>query len=238
MTRPIVRDPIYRKRMFDAGIITLCVRRYISYKLSYRDLVEIMAERGIDVAHSTILRWVTRFVPEFEKRWDRYRRRVGGSWRVDETYVCVRGKWHSLYRAVDQHGQTVDFVLRKDRGVAAAQAFFRKALASNGNCFPRTVTLDGHRPSRSALWKLRMERVRWRHVKVRTCQYLNNIVEQDHRGIKARYGPMKCFKSFANAAITLAGLELAHRIRKHQFSFGRGYRFGRNRMRDWSIALV
>jgi hypothetical protein len=85
MTRPIVRDPIYRKRMFDAGIITLCVRRYISYKLSYRDLVEIMAERGIDVAHSTILRWVTRFVPEFEKRWDRYRRRVGGSWRVDES---------------------------------------------------------------------------------------------------------------------------------------------------------
>ena len=156
MTRPIIRDPIYRKHLFDAGIITLCVRWYISYKLSYRDLVEMMAERGIDVAHSTMLRWVTRFVPEFEKRWDRYRRRVGGSWRVDETYVCVRGKWNYLYRAVDLYGQTIDFVLRKDRGVAAAQAFFLKALASNGNRFPRTVTLDGHRPSRAALWKLRM----------------------------------------------------------------------------------
>ena len=87
MTRPINRDPIYRKHLFDAGIITLCVRWYIIYKLSYRDLVEMMAERGIDVAHSTILRWVTRFVPEGEKRWDRYRRRVGGSWRVDEAYV-------------------------------------------------------------------------------------------------------------------------------------------------------
>ena len=83
-----------------------------------------------------------------------------------------------------------------------------------------------------------MEHVRWRHVKVRTCQYLNNIVGQDHRGINARYGPMQCFKSFANAPITLAGLELAHRIRKHQFCFGRGYRFGRNRMRDWGIALA
>ena len=198
----------------------------------------MMAERGIDVAHSTILRWVTRFVPEGEKRWDRYRRRVGGSWRVDETYVCVRAKWHYLYRAVDQYGQTIDFVLRKDRGVAAAQAFFRKALATHGNHFPRTVTLDGHRRSRAALWKLRMEHVRWRHGKVRTRLYLNNIIEQDHRGIKARYGPMKCFNSFANAAITLARLKLAHRIRKHPFSVGRGYRFGRNRMRDWGIALA
>ena len=185
-----------------------------------------MAERSVDVAHSTILRWVTRSVREFEKRWDRYRRRVGRSRRVDETYVCVRGRWHYLYRAVDQISQTIDFVLRKDRGVAAAQAFYRKALASNGNRFARTLTLDGHRPNRSALWKLR------------TCQYLNNIVEQDHRGINARYGPMKCFKSFANDVITLAGLELAHRIRKHQFSFGRGYRFGRNRMRGWGIALA
>ena len=129
-------------------------------------------------------------------------------------------------------------LLRKDRGVAAAQAFFRKALASNGQRFPRTVTLDGHKQSRTALWKLRMEHTKWRHVKVRTCQYLNNIVEQDHRGIKARYGPMKCFKSFVNAAITLAGFELAHRIRKHQFSIGRGYRFGHNLMRDWGIALA
>ena len=239
MTKPIERDLIFRKRVFDVDIIVLCVRWYISYRLTYRDLTEIMAERGVSVAHSTILRWVIRYVPEFEKRWDHFRRRVGGSWRCDETYVCVRGQWHYLYRAVDQHGQTIDFLLRRDRGIAAAQALFRKALNSNGERCPRTVTLDGHVPSRSALWKMRREHVKWRHVKVRTCKYLNNLVEQDHRGIKARYGPLKGFKSFVTAAVTLAGFELAHRIRKRQFNLKRrGRRFGLNRKIDWEIALA
>jgi transposase-like protein len=151
MTQPIERDRIYRKRWFDAEIIVLCVRWYISYRLTYRDLVEMMAERGVTLARTTILRWTFRFIPEFEKRWDRFRRRVGGSWRTDETYICIRGQWHYLYRAVDQDGQTIDFLPRRDRAIAAAQAFFRKALDSNGQRFPRTVTLDGHVPSRSAL---------------------------------------------------------------------------------------
>lgn len=106
----------------------------------------------------------------------------------------------------DQHGQTIDFLLRRDPGIAAAQAFFRKALHPNGERFPRTVTLDGHVPSRSALWKLRREHIKWRHVRVRTCKYRNNIVEQDHRGIKARCGPLKGVESFVTAAVTLAGL--------------------------------
>jgi hypothetical protein len=94
MTKPIARDSIYRKRAFDADIIELCVRWYITYRLSYRDLVEMMAERGINVAHSTILRWVTRYVPEFEKRWNRFAKAVGTSWRVDETYVSIKARWH------------------------------------------------------------------------------------------------------------------------------------------------
>lgn len=102
MTQPIARDAIYRRRVFDAEIIGLCVRWYISYRLSYRDLVEMMAERGVQVAHTTILRWVLRYVPEYEKRWSRFARPVGTSWRVDETYVSIRGRWHYLYRAVDQ----------------------------------------------------------------------------------------------------------------------------------------
>jgi transposase-like protein len=154
MTKPIARDPMYRKRAFDADIIELCVRWYITYRLSYRDLVEMMAERGVNVAHSTILRWVTRYVPEFEKRWNRYSKAVGTSWRVDETYISIKAKWHYLYRAVDKHGKTVDFLLRRDRGIAAAQAFFRKALASTLPRVPRKVTLDGHVPSRRALWLL------------------------------------------------------------------------------------
>src|SRR2546430_6770656 len=89
MTKPITRDPIYRRRGFDAEIIELCVRWYISYRLSYRDLVELMADRGVAVSHTTIMRWVIRYVPEFEKRWNRFARPVGRSWRVDETYIPV-----------------------------------------------------------------------------------------------------------------------------------------------------
>jgi|GEM_PF-2935886 transposase-like protein len=120
MTKPIARDPIYRRRVFEAQIIELCVRWYITYQVSYRNLVGIMAERGVTVARSAMLRWVTRYVPEYEKRWNRFCRPVGTSWRTAETYVSIRGKWHDLYRAVDKQGKTVDFLLRRDRGIAAA----------------------------------------------------------------------------------------------------------------------
>src|ERR1700675_1816975 len=143
MTRPIVRDPIYRRRRFDAEIIELCVRWYITYRLGYRDLQAMMAERGIVVSHSTILRWVSRYVPEFEKRFNRFARPVNTSWRVDETYINIRGKFSYLYRAVDKQRKTVDFLLRPDRGIAAAQAFFRKALASHTDHQPLKITLDG-----------------------------------------------------------------------------------------------
>ncbi len=220
MTKPIVRDPIYRRRRFDAEIIELCVRWYITYRLSYRDLVAMMAERGIVVSHTTILRWVIRYVPEFEKRWNRFARPVNTSWRVDETYIKIRGKWSYLYRAVDKHGKTVDFLLRPDRGIAAAQAFFRKALSTSLPRWPRKITLDGHLQSHMALRLLRRENPRWKYVEVRSNQYLNNIIEQDHRAIKRRCAAMVGgFKSFGSAAITLAGIELAHRIRKRQFSF-------------------
>src|SRR5882762_9006143 len=150
VTRPIARDPIYRRRGFDAEIIELCVRWYISYRLSYRDLVELMADRGVAVSHTTIMRWVIRYVPEFEKRWNRFARPVGRSWRVDETYISVRGRWHYLYRAVDKQGKTVDFLLRPDRGIAAAQAFFRKALASHPRGL-RKVTLGNRERRLNAL---------------------------------------------------------------------------------------
>src|SRR5450756_2637357 len=239
MTKPIARDPIYRRRAFDADIIELCVRWYITYRLSYRDLVEMMAERGIKVAHSTILRWVTRYVPEFEKRWARFSKTVGTSWRVDETYISIKAKWHYLYRAVDKQGKSVDFLLRRDRGIAAAQAFFRKALATNPTRWPRKVTLDGHTPSHRALRLLRRENPKWKYVEVRSCKYLNTIIEQDNRAIKRRCASMKGFKSFANAAVTIAGVELAHRIHKHQFSLGRGRpRNDRSLRTDWERAVA
>jgi len=239
MTKPIARDPIHCRRRFEAEIIELCVRWYITYRLSYRDLVAMMAERGLPVSHTTILRWVIRYVPEFEKRWGRWARGVHSSWRVDETYICVRGKWHYLYRAVDKRGKTVDFLLRPDRGIAAAQAFFRKALATSLPRWPRKITLDGHAPSHQALRLLRRENPRWKYVLVRKCPYLNNIVEQDHRAIKRRCASMLGFKSFGNAAITLAGIELAHRIHKRQFSFGPGRQWRNQSLKQhWDRALV
>lgn len=218
MTAAIARDSIYRRRRFPPEVIELCVRWYITYRLSYRDLAAMTAERGISVSHTTILRWVLRYVPEYESRWARHARPVNTSWRMDETAISIRGRWHYLYRAVDRHGKSVDHLLCADRSMDAAQAFFRKAVATHSPNWPRKVNLDGNAASHRALRLLCHEDPRWRSVVVRGRHYLNNIVEQDHRAIKRRCASMLGFKSFRTAAISLAGIELAHRIRKQQFT--------------------
>lgn len=206
---------LFRGRHFNHSIIILCVRWYITYKLSYRDLVEMMAERGVDVSHTTILRWVQRFVPEFEKRWRRYARPVGTSWRVDETYIRVRGRWTYLYRAVDKQGFTVDFLLSEHRDISAAKQFFTGAIELHGA--PEKIALDGYPATHVAIAELKNDGVLRPETKVWTSKYLNNLVEQDHRRIKQRIYPMLGFKSFGNAAGTISGIELAQGIRKVQF---------------------
>lgn len=133
MTVAIARDPIYGRRRFSTEAIELCVRWYITYRLSYRDLSAMMAERGIVVSHTTILRWVLRYIPEYERRWQRHARPVNGSWSMDETAISIRGRWHYLYRAVDRQGESVDHLLRADRPMEAAQAFFRKAVTTHSS---------------------------------------------------------------------------------------------------------
>lgn len=128
MDQPPHSPSLFHGRHFDRTIIILCVRWYLTYKLSYRDLVEMMAERGVALSHTTILRWVQHFVPEFEKRWNCYARPVGSSWRVDETYIRARGRWTYLYRAVDKQGLTIDFLLSARRDIAAAKLFFTQAI--------------------------------------------------------------------------------------------------------------
>lgn len=175
----------------------------------------MMAERGVAVSHTTILRWVQHYVPEFERRWQHYARPVGTSWRVDETYIKVRGRWAYLYRAVDRQGLTVDFLLSERRDIAAAKRFFIRATERHGAAV--SITLDGYPATHSAVAELKQSGVLRPQTKIRTSKYLNNLVERDHRRVKQRLYPMLGFKSFVNAATAISGAELAQKIRKGQF---------------------
>ena len=190
-----------------------------SFKLSLRDLVIMMADRGIRLTHSTILRWVQHYLPEFEKRWSRYARPVGGSWRMDETYRKVSGSWVYLYRAVDKAGRTVDFFLSRNRDVNAAKAFLRKAM--NHRRKPTKITPDAYAASHRAVREMKAAGELSQALQVRSSQYLNNLIEQDHRRVKQRIRPMLGFKRFANVAINLSGIELAEKIKKRQFKTGK-----------------
>src|SRR6202521_494825 len=190
-------EDLFKGRHFDRQIIILCVSWYTSFKLSLRDLVIIMADRGISVNHTTILRWVQPFLPEIEKRWRRFARSVGRSWRMDETYIKVHGQWVYLYRAVDKAGQTVDFFLSRNRDVNAAKSFLRSAMTNTR--VPTKITLDSYAASHRAVREMKEEGELPCRVKIRSNQYLNNLVEQDHRRVKQRIRPMLGFKGLENA---------------------------------------
>jgi len=237
MARFLGLEALFSGRHFDREVIILCVRWYLRFKLSFRDLVEMMAERGLSMAHTTIMRWVHHYAPEFERRWNRFARPAGASWRVDETYVKVHGEWVYLYRAVDRAGHTVDFRLSPKRDVAAAKAFFRKAIKDQGSG-PRTVTLDGYAASHRAVREMKADGELSSDTKLRSSKYLNNLIEQDHRGVKSRIGPMLGFKRFRTAAITIAGIELLRRIHKGQFNLGRLRLRARRAPAVWETVLA
>jgi putative transposase len=201
------------KRMrFPIDVILLCIRRYAAYPLSYRHLEEMMQERGVFVDHSSINRWAIRFLPLLEKVFRKHKRPVGGSWRMDETYIKVKGVWKYLYRAVDKEGQTVDFLLTAKRDKAAARRFFDKAMRDND--VPEKITMDKSGANKAAIDEINAGREI--PIVVRQVKYLNNIVEQDRRAIKRVTRPMLNFKSFRSARNILAGIELMHMIRKGQ----------------------
>jgi transposase-like protein len=203
------------KRMrFPIDIILVCIRWYAAYPLSYRHIEEMMQERGVFVDHSSINRWAVRFLPLLEKAFRKHKRPVGGSWRMDETYIKVKGVWKYLYRAVDKEGKTVDFLLTAKRDKAAANRFFKKAMRHNGD--PEKVTMDKSGANKAAIDGINDDREL--PIEVRQIKYLNNIVEQDHRAIKRVTKPMLNFKSFCSARNVLAGIELMHMISKGQMA--------------------
>lgn len=200
----------------------MLVRWYVAYSLSYRDVEELALERGLKVDHSTLNRWVIKYAPLLEKVFrKKYKRSVGGSWRIDETYVKVRGKWMYLYRAVDKEGATVEFMFSEKRDEPAARAFFEKAIGTNG--IPDKVTMDKSGANKAGMDTLNRYFALlfllgglFLQIEIRQIKYLNNIVEQDHRFIKKITKPMKGFKAFHSAEATLAGIELHHMLRKGQ----------------------
>ncbi|TWG90062.1 transposase-like protein [Mesorhizobium sp. J18] len=215
---------MFKGRHFDRSVILLCVRWYLAYGLSLRDLKEMMAERGIGIDHSTIHRWVVYFSPVLLKSFNRRKRAVGGKWHLDETYIKVRGQWMYLYRAIDSAGDTVEFWFSKHRDLPAAKRFMRKALARHGR--PDRIVIDGSQTNREAIIFCDAEsrlkdrsRRQLKAIRIRSSKYLNNRIEQDHRRIKRRVRPMMGFKAFSSAAITLAGIEMVHMMRKRQGRF-------------------
>jgi putative transposase len=204
----------FKGMRFPIDVILVCIRWYAAYPLSYRHLEEIMEERGVSVDHSSINRWAIRFLPLIEKMSRKHKRPIGSSWRMDETYIKGKGVWKYLYRAVDKHGKTVDFLLTAKRDMAAAKRFFDKAMGANGD--PDKVAMDKSGANKAAIDAINAGRAV--PILVRQVKYPNNIVEQDHRAIKRVTRPMLNFKSFRAAGSVLAGIELIHMIRKGQFA--------------------
>jgi len=212
----MISQSLFKWRHFLPEIILLNVRGYCRYPLSYRNLEEMMAERGVEVDHSTINRWVLKFAPELDKRLRPHLSETNDSWRVDETYIEVKGGWKYLYRAVDSIGNTLDFMLSAKRDGKAAARFFRKVLKATHTQTPRVITVDKNAAYPVAVEALKADETLAAETEYRQSKYLNNIIEQDHRNIKRLTKPMMGFGSFNTARRTLSGIEAMSMIRKGQ----------------------
>ena len=175
-----------------------------------------MEERGFSIAHTTIMCWVHQYGPELDNRVRRHLKKTNDSWRVDETYIKVKGQWMYLYRAVDSEGNTIDFYLSKTRDHKAAKRFFKKALRSFHVSIPRVITVDKNPAYPVAIEELKKEKKMPLGIQIRKIKYLNNIVEQDHRFIKKQVRSMLGLKSFQTAKQILAGVEAVHMMKKGQ----------------------
>lgn len=207
----------FKRLHYPTDVIAQCVRWYLAYSWSLRNLEEMMAERGINVDHSTLHRWILKITPIFNKFTLRYKKPVQQFWHIDETYIKIKGTWHYLYRAIDSAGKTVDFLLTKRRYTKAAHRFFKKSISKHA--YPIWVTLDKSSANKKAIEYFNIGFTQFKPITIIQNKYLNNRIEQDHRFIKKRVRAMLGFKSFRSAQIILSGIELMHMMRKGQFDF-------------------
>ena len=203
---------MFKGHCFPKVVILQAVYYKLRFGLSYRDVEELLSIRGVKVDHATSQRWVFKFTPLVEQQFRKRKKSVGKRWRMDETYIKVKGQWKYLYRAVDKQGNTVDFLLTKRRQRISAHKFLIKAIENNGK--PELINIDKSGANKSAI-KL-YNRRNYSRIVIRQCKYLNNIVEQDHRMIKWRIIQGLGFKEFESAKRTLSGIEVVHMLRKNQ----------------------
>ncbi|MDQ3754009.1 MAG: IS6 family transposase [Acidobacteriota bacterium] len=206
----------FKWRHYEPEIILLCVRWYCRYALSYRDLAEMMRERGLIIHHSTVYRWVQRYAPEINKRMRPHLKLAGASYRIDETYVKVGTQWKYLYRALDKDGNTIEFMLSAKRDISSAKRFFRKMMRADHRRLPFSISVDKHASYPDAFVSSQKEEIIPNDCALRCTKYLTNIVEQDHRFIRRRWRAMQCFRSFHTAERTLEGVEAMHMLHKGQ----------------------
>ena len=213
MNRPSYAESVsFAGYRFPPEVILLAVRWYLRYGLSYRDVEELLAERGIEVDHVTIYRWEQRFTPLLIDAARPCRHAVGDRWFVDETYVKVAGTWRYVYRAVDQHGQVIDVYVSKHRNIAAARRFFTSAVAVHGP--PAEITTDLAAPLLRAIDELLPA------VAHDTGQYANNRIECDHGRLKARLGPMRGLRTDRTASTVIRGHAFIQNLRRGHYELG------------------
>jgi transposase-like protein len=176
----------------------------------------MMRERGLDVDHSTIFRWVQRYAPEINKRVRQHLKMSGTSYRVDETYIKVGKQCKYLYRAVDQSGQTIEFMLSANRDASAAKRFFKKMMRADHRRLPFSISVDKNAAYPEAFTSSQDEKILPKDCQLRRVKYLNNVIEQDHRFVKKKVLASQCFKRFHTAERTLEGIEAVNMMRKGQ----------------------
>ena len=218
---------LFRKRQFDATVIVTCVRWYLRFALSLRDIEELMAERGLSVDHTTVWRWVQAYAPEVHRRLQGQVKYKRATWFMDETYVRIAGRWMYLFRAVDDRGQTVDFYLSETRDRDAAKRFLQAALANPDNRPPHVLTMDGNRSYPAAIRELKNAGAIRPACRHRCRQYGNNRIESDHRHVKRRLRAMQGPRTKRTAWAVIQGIEAVQMIRKGQvLGIGRNDRHG------------